>query len=184
MNLRSVFMLAIFLVLAALVALSLRNWQEPVPPAAADPSLPRYTLHDVQWTRLDEQGTAEFRIDAERAVYFDDRSARIEVVRLQVPGTGEPRWRARAPTAEVPAGEKRIHLMQSVDGEGHWDSGEPLRFHTPELWVEPEARRLYTDAGVTVVSESRDGTAQKLTANWRDETVNLSGRVKMRYGLH
>lgn len=163
-------------------ALDRLEWVPPAEVASTkDASEPRYQMRNIQITRLDDGGLPQLRIEAASIEYFDDQSARLQVLTLSAPGTDAPVWRAESPTGHVPAGETRLVLDGPVQGSGQWPNGEPLRFSTPTLSLDWNEHELYSDAGVYLDSRSRKVRADTLRSNWTDRSLRLSGDVRIDY---
>lgn len=150
--------------------------------ATPNQNLPRYTLEDVDWVRYDPQGQASLKGHAARIDYYADQSAtgsQLDVTLLRPRGSP---WTATADSGVMPAGEKRIRLDGKVRVDGQWpDNDRAMQIDTTRLWVDPQTHELFTDAGVTLHSSGRDGSATGMRADWLTQTVNLYADVRMTY---
>lgn len=173
------------LLIAAVVlialALSLAGLEQPAGPQAPAESQPRYYLKDVQLERYDAAGNPLVQAQAQSVQYFDDASARLKD--LSVSGLGGPGapWSAAAPAGLAPPGERRMRLYGPVTGTGHWAGGEAFDFATDQLWVDDRKHEFYTDAPVRLEGEQRRATADGMRADWKLDSVQLQGSVRMDY---
>lgn len=154
----------------------------PAAPTTPDENLPRYTLDDVDWVRYDFQGQPSLKGHAANIDYFSNQQAtgdKLAVTLLRPRGTP---WTATADSGIMPAGEKRIRLDGKVKVNGQWpDNSRAMQIDTTQLWIDPQTHELFTDAGVTLHSSGRDGSATGLRADWMTQTVNLYADVRMTY---
>lgn len=178
--------LAMLLVLAALGLLVYWTLNDlSTPPTAAvtvGEAPPRYTLHNALWTRYDERGRLQVSARAEVIDYYDDESARLERLDMRLPSSSGVDWTLTAPSGYAAPHSWKMNLDGPVDGTGAWPSGEPVNFHTPQLWVDFRNNELSTDSGVRVDSPSRRGTAQGLRGDWEKQKLQLLGQVGIEYG--
>lgn len=173
------------LVVVALVAVVL--WRLPdVQPVdeetASTTETPRYELKDAQWTRLDDTGLPEFVVTASQLRRYADGRSTADQLELDLPDAASPRWQVDAPSGQLPAGGQVWILQGGVVANGAWPDGVPVQVKTETMNVDPTQKLLSSDAGVTVESPARHGTAQHFSANWEQQTVNLEGQVRMNYG--
>lgn len=174
---------ALLLLTAAAALLTLRNFQRAGLPQNEDAQQtpPRYTLNQVEWTRLDQNGQPEYIAQAQSIEYFDDRSAHlIQPDVIAFGGKGSP-WRMTAPEGRTPANSRNILLSGNVLVAGRWSNGRELNLTTPHLWLEPGEKRLRTDAEVMLEGAGRKLRATGLIADSMGEHVQLLGKVRGEY---
>lgn len=151
---------------------------------ASSGAAPRYTLVDASWTRYDADGQPALTGQASQIVYYDDRSGTAETLEVEALGIGGAPWHLSAPSAVLPAGQRRFELQGDVEVTGKWpDNGEDLHASTADLWIDPDAHQFQTDAPVAWDSDSREGSSLGLRADWRARSLTLPRDVKMRYRL-
>lgn len=144
--------------------------------------LPRYTLHDATLMRYDADGLPSLQVTAATVTYFDNESGHAETLHADLLNDGRSGWRLQAPSADLPAHQRRIHLNGAVHGDGHWpDSGEALSLDTAEVWVDPDQRQFSTDAAVTVRSATRQADGTGLRGDWQTQRLQLLHDVVMTY---
>lgn len=169
-------------VLLALAMLVLRREERVAPVATVRTDPPRYVVRGAQWSRFAETGKVQFQGRADSISYFDDESARLSNIEMTTPNNaGGAPWIASAPQGRMPAKVHRVLLSGGVDGKGQWPDGEPLKFTTPELWLDSDTNELSTRAAVALESRSKQAQAQGLTVDGNRRTIALLGEVKMRY---
>lgn len=169
------------LLVVILACLSFGGSRTPKTVTAAAQEPPRYTVRTARWQRFDVDGRPMFEATADSIEYFDDESADLHTLDLTaLAGNGEP-WRAAAPMGHSPPGEHRLQLTGGVEGHGHWPDGEPLRFATPDLWLDPGAKTLDTTSKVTIDSDSRAAEAVGLRVDGDRSTIRLLKDVRIRY---
>jgi len=178
---RNLFLGLLALGVLAILVWNLRQMETRGVVQTAEARPPRYTVQGADWTRYDETGAPRFRVRAASIDYYDDRSAQVNQIDVALPGGEDSPWNATAPQGEVPAGQERLILTGSVDGKGVWPGGQPLTFKTPTLWIEWPSNRLGTEAGVVIRSDTRNAQAKSMVGNWKDQTLQLSGGVKLDY---
>lgn len=148
--------------------------------AAATEPLPRYSVTNADWVRLDARGEPELRARAATFDYFADDSVTMGRITLDALGGGGSPWTLTAPRGMVPAHERRILLQGEVLAQGTY-SDEPVRFTTAELWVDLLRRELRTAAPVVLQSEFQRASARGLRADFTGETVQLLNDVQVEY---
>lgn len=173
---------ALLLLTAAAALLTLRNFQRAELAAAdAAQTPPRYTLTQVQWTRLNESGEPEYIANARSIDYYDDHSAHLDQPDIVAfGGKGSP-WRLTAPEGRTPANSRDLLLQGNVLIQGRWSNGRELTLTTPYLWVESQQKRLRTDAEVVMQGAGRKLSATGLIADSMGERVQLLGKVRGEY---
>jgi LPS export ABC transporter protein LptC len=145
-------------------------------------ALPRYTLGGAELQRFDNEGAPYLRGQAETIEYFDDQSGQASALQVDLVDDGERSWHLTAPSASLPAHQRRFMLDGPVLANGEWpDNGEPLKLSTERLWVDPDRRQIDTDAPVQVRSVSRNGDAVGLRSDWAGQSMQLLHNVKMTY---
>lgn len=171
-------------ILTALAVLVLA-WRgdEPAPVGAQPPALgePRYSLSDVRWRRLDEQGQVQLVATADRVDWYDDESAQLSGLMVNGLGGEASPWILRAPQGEAPAASRNLRLYGPVTVEGRWPEGTPFEFVTSELWVDQPEGHLRTDTPVMLSGGGRTARAEGLRADWEGKTVELVGHVEVHY---
>lgn len=170
------------LLVAGLIILSFGTPREPKTAAVAGQEPPRYTVQKARWQRFDAQGKPMFEATAESIDYFDDESADLHTLDLTALAGGDgPPWRAAAPVGHSPPGEHRVQLTGGVTGQGHWPDGEALTFKTPDLWLDPEGKRLDTASQVTIESANRNAEATGLRVDGDKAVIHLLKDVRISY---
>jgi len=165
---------------ALLYSLYLQTRVAPGKPGSSNP--PRYTLDDVDWVRYNGSGQPSLRGHASEIDYYRDRSAIGKGLKITVLRHADTAWIATAPNGEMPAGDQRLRLDGKVQINGRWpDSDQALQIDTTRLWIDLHLHELSTDAGVTLSSVLRNGSATGLRADWMTRTLDLYADVKMTY---
>lgn len=180
---RAVLLLSVPAGLAAtMVWLLVRGFDPGTPQEApSDPGTPaRYQLTGVDWTRYDDQGAPLMHAQAARARYFDDKTARLDQVRLDHLG-GDGPWVLTAPSGLVPARERRVQLTAPVRIAGDLPRLGPVELEAVSLWVDPDRREIYTAERVTMDAPGRRASALGLRADWAGERVRLLNQVRVDY---
>lgn len=173
---------ALLVLLAVLALLSLRGGKAPPVETSLAPQQPRYVLRGAEWRRYDPSGQPQFEGRAANIDYFDDDSARMNEFEVTVLAAGGAPWKASAPQGYAPPDSRhRIQLLGGVEGEGRWPDGEPLRFRTPQIWVDSEAETIETSEPVELLSATRTATGVGLKVNGMKQRVSLLRNVEMRY---
>ncbi|AXQ28027.1 LPS export ABC transporter periplasmic protein LptC [Solimonas sp. K1W22B-7] len=175
-----------FVVAAALAVFAtltlLRGFQPETQQAVAETGMPpRYELQGVQWTRLDAQGKPLIQAAADTARYYDDKSARFEMLSVQRLGEGGGPWNLQSPSGRMPAGQQRIVLDKPVEMTGRMKSGEPVRVDTDSLWVDLERKEIATDDRVRLSGPNRAARARGMRADWGGTQVKLLNEVEVDY---
>lgn len=167
-------------VIALIYTLYLQSRVTPSAPGNANP--PRYTLDDVDWVRYNDNGQPSLRAHAAQIDYYNDQRAIGSTLKVTILRNNGTVWTATAPSGEMPADDKRMRLDGKVRINGRWpDNGQPLRIDTTRLWISPRIHELSTDAGVTLSSDNRNGSATGLRADWLTQTLHLFADVRMTY---
>ncbi|MDB5985360.1 MAG: lptC [Nevskia sp.] len=145
---------------------------------------PRYTLVDAEWTRYDANGDPALLGQASQIVYMDDQSGTATELVVDVLGIGGAPWRLSAPTAVLPAAQRKFELTGTVDIAGRWpDNGEAVRARTDQLWIDPDTHQFYTESPVEWDSVSRSGTSRGMHADWRYKALQLLHDANMTYRM-
>ncbi len=176
----------LLLIAAAIgLLLTLRHLDEgTLVKAAAGDAAPRYTLIDAEWTRFDANGEPSLLGQASQIVYLDDQSGTATELVVDALGMGGAPWRLSAPTAVLPAAQRKFELTGTVDIAGRWpDNGEAVRGRTDQLWIDPDSHQFYTDVAVEWDSVSRSGTSLGMHADWRYHGLQLLHDVNMTYRM-
>jgi LPS export ABC transporter protein LptC len=145
-------------------------------------TLPRYTLAIAQFSRYDSYGNPTLGGYADTVDYYDDQSGIAHNLDLELLTAGGSVWRVRAPSAELPARQRRFRLDDSVVATGHWpDSEGELTLKSKYMWIDPDTHLFDTDAPVDLISPGRNGTAVGLRGDWSGRSLQLLHDVKMNY---
>ena len=145
-------------------------------------ALPRYTLTIAEFSRYDNYGNPSLGGTADSVEYYDDQSGTAHGLDLELLTSGGSVWRVQAPSAELPAHQRRMRLDGPVVAHGRWpDSDEEITVKTDHLWIDPDARLFDTDAPVDLVSSGRTGSAVGLRGDWAGRGLQLLDDVKMNY---
>lgn len=163
--------------------LTLKNFQRASLPPPSDEArqLPRYTLRDAHWTRLDEHGQPEYIARARSIEYFDDESSRLAQPRVTAFGGRASPWELTAPAGSTRAHSHDLLLEGGVRMHGRWQDGRELRVDTERLWLDSGRRRLHTDARVTLEGSGPRLQATGLIADANGERIELLRQVEGLY---
>jgi LPS export ABC transporter protein LptC len=145
-------------------------------------SLPRYTLTNAEFSRYDNYGNPALGGTADTVDYYDDQSGIAHNLDLELLTAGGSVWRVQAPSAELPARQRRFRLDGPVVADGRWpDNDGEITIKSNYMWVDPDARQFDTDAPVELDSPGRSGTAVGLRGDWAGRGLQLLHDVKMDY---
>lgn len=173
---------AIAVLLLAIAFVGFRGKEGPTTDAAPTAQQPRYVLRNAQWSSFDDKGTLQFSGSADNIDYFDDESAKLHTFALTVFSERDSPWTATAPEGfSPPGGTQRLQLLGGVEGKGFWPDGEPMVFHTPQLWVDNLAKTITTDDKVDLEGKSRTGSARGMKVAGSQQQMSLLHEVEMRY---
>lgn len=179
---RTLLLPLLLLIAAGALLYNLYQQSHVIPARSSSVQTPRYTLDDVNWTRFNQLGQPTLQGQASRVDYYADDHAVATDLQLSARRPHGTPWTASAPSALMPAGEKRVRLDGNVVVHGQWpDNAQALEIDTTRLWVDPDTHELYTDADVILRSHGRNGNATGLRADWLTQTVNLYADVRMSY---
>lgn len=179
---RPLLIAALLLALAGLLYTLQRIDDVALAPLPPNSKVPRYTLNDAVLTRFDADGAPALRATAKTLEYFDDESARGEMLDVDILAGVKTPWTASAPSGILPAHSRSFVLEGAVVARGHWpDNNDAVTVQTTKLWIDPDQHELHTDRDVTFQSASRDGSATGLRSNWIDQDMKLLNDVKMHY---
>lgn len=172
--------LGLVLLTAGAALLTLQNFHKAGTrsAAASTQELPRYTLKNAQWTRLDGNGQPEYVAQAQALEYFDDESSRMVQPRISAFGGRTSPWRLTAPEGSTQAGSRDVLLKGEVKVHGRWQDGRELTVTTPHLWLDTTRQVLRTDARVILDSAGRKMRAKGLIADSAGQEVKLLGEVQ------
>lgn len=176
-------MLLLVTVAAAAAGWALVSERLGAPATEAAPSpgpLPRYSVTNADWVRLDARGEPELRARAATLDYYADESLQMRSLTLDALGGTRSPWTLTAPRGRVPPHERRILLRGEVVADGKY-AEEPVRFTTNELWVDLLRRELRTEAPVVLEGGFRRAAARGLRADFSGETVQLLNDVQVEY---
>ncbi len=170
------------LLLALSVWLTLRGFQpqEMVEPEAAV-ERPRYHLEGAEWMRHDDTGAALFEVTADSVDYFDDASMQLQTVSVRHLGGDQGAWLLTAARGNVPAGQKRLLLEPSVIVDGQAPQQDDVTLHTPQLWVNFDARTISSPVAVRAEAPGRSLNAVGMQADWTGERVEFLDQVEVRH---
>ncbi len=167
----------------ALVYSLLRSAPPATAPNLIGDGAPRYALQDVEMTRYDLNGVPRLHATAAKIDQYTDGSivgTTLDVTTLQ----GPQAWTASAPRGDIAGRGQPIHLTGDVVAHGQWpDTGAPLTFTTPTLWIDATAHTLHTDSKVALASSARNGTATGLRADWLTQQLSLLNDVYLNYDV-
>lgn len=159
--------------------LTLNNFQRAGqgPATAETQKIPRYTLRDAHWTRLDVKGQAEYVVTARTIEYFDDKSSRLVQPHVTAFGGETSPWELTAPAGSTRANSRDLLLSGNVLMHGRWRDGREMRVTTPHLWLDSSRRIVHTDTDIALEAPGRSLRARGLVADADGETVKLLGKV-------
>lgn len=160
--------------------LTLNNYQRASQhvPTAETRQLPRYTLRDAHWTRLDAEGAPQYVAQAQSIEYYDDESARLRQPHVSAFGGSSSPWTLQAPAGSTPANSRDLRLEGGVRVHGYWADGRELNVTTPHLWLDNQQRLLRTDAEVKLESVGRQLQARGLAADADGSRIRLLDQVR------
>lgn len=167
------------LLTAGAALLTLNNYQKAgqPKPATQDERVPRYVLHDAQWTRLDKSGQPEYRAQAQTLEYYDDESSRLTLPVIHAFGGKTSPWKLTAREGSTPPHSRDLLLQPNVLITGHWQDGRELSISTPKLWLDTGHKLLHTDEPVELISVGRKLDAKGLVADSAGEQIKLLANV-------
>ena len=171
---------------AALLAvwLGLGDFRAPVDPAAeaAAAFAPRYRIEGLRLMRTDATGAPALELRARSADYYDDGSAQLKTVEARgLSGNAAP-WELASPEGVVPAGQRRLKLLEPVTGTGQWPRGEKFQLKAGDVWVDDAARSFSSELPLLIDSPTRSAKAKGFRAPFDGQTLQLES-VEMRYAL-
>ncbi len=149
--------------------------------ATPQPATPRYALTGASWIKLDARGQPQFRAQAAQIDFYDDSSARLQVLSVDALGGLESHWRLNAPTGYLPAQQQRLWLDGPITGEGRLAADEWVQLRAEQLWIDMAKRELGSERPVRLVSPRKQAQAQGLRADFKGSRVELRGQVETRY---
>ncbi|TJY65139.1 LPS export ABC transporter periplasmic protein LptC [Sinimarinibacterium sp. CAU 1509] len=170
------------LMLALSVWLTLRSFQ---PQELAEPEAtvqrPRYHLEGADWMRYDDTGAALFEVTANSVDYFDDASMLLQAVSVRHLGGTQGAWLLTSDRGSVPAGQKRLLLEPQVIVDGQAPQQDDVTLHTPQLWVNFDARTISSPAAVRAEAPGRSLDAIGMQADWTGERVEFLDQVEVHH---
>jgi LPS export ABC transporter protein LptC len=142
----------------------------------------RYHFEGLSLRRTDARGQPTLLLEIARADYFDSRRAMFSGVSARAANGDVAPWKLSAPSADLPAGERRLRLNPPVSGSGAFPDGEPLTLAAGAVWLDEASRTMRSDAPIRLTSASRDVRAKGFTAALNGSALQLRS-VEMRYAL-
>ncbi len=142
----------------------------------------RYHFEELSLRRTDAAGQPTLLLEIARADYFDSRRAVFSEISAQAANGESAPWKLTAPSAELPANERRMRLNAPVTGSGAFPDGEPLSISAGAVWLDEASRKMRSDEPIRLTSASRDVRAKGFTAALDGSALQLRS-VEMRYAL-
>jgi LPS export ABC transporter protein LptC len=177
------FILVPLLCISGLLLMSLQDLGRNDPVHAADIGpRPRYTMHNAEWTRLGNDGKAEFHVTATTIDYYDNESAQLSGMTMDGLDAGRGPWTLTSPAGEMPAHEQRILLKNPVVMTGQpKQSPDPVKLTTDQMWVDSGLKQIYTESPVLMTRGAQQASATGMRADWTGQKLDLLHDVKVTY---
>lgn len=161
--------------------LFLANGPHPPAPTAAAREAPDYRLYDARITQFSAAGGRRYVLEANTVAHMPaSGETQLSTVDLDYfPGPG-PEWRLRAERGRLGAEGDHLALAGSVQAT-EVSVLDPLRFTAPSVDILLDARRLHSDARVTVWQDAHEMQGTGMRADLRAGTMTLLKDVTSRY---
>lgn len=176
-------LVAIFLAMAALLALRLYDPSDPEAPAAATTTAgdSDYYLLDADILQMDAGGELRYRIETAQSLHYPDDSVQLTQIDILHVGGEHGPWRLTAPRGHVPAGSHDIRLEGGVILRQARGGDGGLRLTMPYAWIRPRDDRVDTEAAVNADAPGRQISATGMTARLNTDHLRLDRDVRVVY---
>lgn len=148
-------------------------------------SLPDYQVESLEGWQTDEQGRLLRHLKADSVTHYPKpEQALMQAPVVTLYKEGEPAWRVTARQGISLDQNSHVILKENVLGERLTPGVVPVKVSTSQLEVFPAKESLKTDAVVTINSPQGHIQSRGLSANLKENTLNLHSEVQGIYVKH
>lgn len=175
-------MMLIFILAAAVVAalLILQTGAPDLDAKISPPEGVRSYMYNAKYSVLDEQGALLYQLRSDKTLYYPNKSAELDNIRLNYRGDDRGPWQLTAPKGRIPPAEKEIYLTGGVEVTGELKSTGRVTLNTDTALARMDAETVETDDPVTITSPGRRTDAVGMKANLNSKQVLLENNVRTR----
>ena len=136
-----------------------------------------YTASDITLTRMDDQGRAQYVIDAKKLIHYaDDDSGELTAPRLAGAKADRPEMRVRADLGKTTSEGEEVRLYGNVVlNRAPWKGAPELVAKSPYMLALPEQEILRTDQPIAVTQGGSHITANGMQYDNGDRKLQLEG---------
>ena len=136
-----------------------------------------YTANDITLTRMDENGRAQYVVDATKLVHYaDDDSAELTQPRMVGAKVDRPEMRVRADLGKTTSEGQEVRLYGNVVlVRQPWKGAPEMVAKAPYMLALPEREQLSTDQSIDVTQGGSRVTAHGMQYDNGQQTLKLDG---------
>jgi len=173
--------MALVLLAAALFLWQLLNKEEPenIQDNSGQKNLPGYYLNDAELIRFNEQGLAQYTIQANKIVQ-NPQNDELNLTDITIEYHDSSMWVVKADNAVLPETRENIFFNGNVIASQS-ESKDKIRFSSDSLTYNIKKQQLSTNDKIKAQKGSQLITAKGMLLDMTNERVQLHSQVKIRF---